>query len=348
MRGRTVQRAWLLGLICLTAAAAWADGDGGLPEWLERTRVSGEIFGDAYYMAWNHDSTIDDANGFWIRRINLSLDSKLADDFSARLRFEANSPGDFKSNDRLVPYVKDAWVKWQGGQAAVQFGLFGTPTWATVEQVWGYRPVEKTPVELQRLGNSRDLGVGVEGKGASGKLHYAVMAGNGADTRGETNEGKKVYGAVGYRPGKAWVVEAYADFESRPDDADRTTVQGFAAWKGEGARAGLLYARQHRGAAADGDELDLDMVSVFAVARVHARVSLLGRFDRLMDPNPDGAGIAYLPFATTTESNLVIAGVDLRLVDAVHVIPNVEYVRYDGPDRPDDDLIVRLTGLWSF
>ncbi|RMH11665.1 MAG: hypothetical protein D6701_14695, partial [Gemmatimonadetes bacterium] len=68
-----------------------------LPEWLQRLKVSGLAFGDIYAVAQHHDADIDGANGAWMRRIYLTFDEKLDDEFSFRLRFEAASPGDFES-----------------------------------------------------------------------------------------------------------------------------------------------------------------------------------------------------------------------------------------------------------
>lgn len=337
---------WItLSLAAALGASPARAGEESLPDWLKTTKLSAELFGDAYFMAANHDEAIEDASGFWIRRINLSVDSKLQESFTARLRFEMNASGDFKTGERMVPYTKDAWIRYRGGPTSVQFGLFGTPTWELVEKTWGYRSVEKTAVELQRLGASRDLGIGVQGSAASGKLSYNIMAGNGSDGRNETNEGKKLYGALAYRPGKPWVVEAYADFEARPGDTDRRTLQGFVAYQRESGRVGLTLARQNR-QAKDGNDTDIDILSAFGVRKLNARLALLARYDRMFDPNPDGPGIAYLPFAGA-KSSLAILGVDIRLLDAVHLIPNLEYIRYDGDDAPDADLMLRLTVLWS-
>lgn len=333
--------------IVLVAAPAIAE-DGGLPEWVKRTTVSGQMFLDGYLMASNHDDAIEGANGFWFRRIDLSFDSKLNPSFAMRFRLEMETKGDFKTSAALEPFVKDAYLKWISGSNNLLLGLSGTPTWGTVERIWGYRAVEKTVLDLQKVGSSRDTGVALKGKAGDGALSYHLMVGNGAGNKPELNEEKTVYAAVGFHPNKSWVAEVYADFDDRPGDADRKTLQGFVAYQGDRARVGVQAAHQVRHVE-QSDDVELDIVSVFGVIRLHERFSLLARFDGVLDPNPDGERVPYLPFDPDAKSSLLLLGGDIELYEGVNVIPNIEYVTYDGgDDGPDDDLMLRLTLAWSF
>ncbi len=49
-------------------------------------------------------------------------------------------------------------------------------------------------------------------------------------------------------------------------------------------------------------------------------------------------------------SNLIIAGLDLKLHKNVSLIPNAEYVFYDEENgiKPDPDLYLRLTFFYKF
>jgi len=321
-----------------------------LPEWITRTHLSGLAFGDFYAMAANHDPTLEGANGFWARRVYLTVDSRFSEAFATRLRLEMNSPGDFTTPGKLEPFVKDLWVQWAGGRQQVFLGISGTPTWDLVESVWGYRNVEKTPLDLQKLGGSRDFGLAARGRlDRAGRVRYHAMVGNGADTKAETNEEKKAYLAVAVHPVEHLVLEVYADFEDCPGDNDRVTVQGFVAYDAPRARVGVQAARQHR-ELGGGETLDLDLVSTFVVLNATSRVALLARFDRMLDPNPDGPSIAYLPLDAEAKSNLLLAAIDFTLHEHVHLIPNVEAVLYDsnGPVAPDSDVMLRTTFSVTF
>lgn len=340
--------------IVLTAAlwsAALPTSAQTLPEWLERTELGVHFFGDAYWVAESHDPEVEGENGFWIRRIYLTLDHEISERLDFRLRFEAASPGDFRSSDRIEPFVKDAWVRWQGDRTALYAGLAPTPTWEAVEGFWGYRSVEKTPIDLQRMGSSRDLGVALRGSFDPGRrFRYHAMLGNGSGTRGETNEGKKAMLSLGYYPSEAFFAEVYGDFEDRDDDEERTTAQALVGVRWGNGRAGLQLAHQER-EPVFGPSVELDLASVFAVVELGERVNALGRVDRMFDPNPDAGRIPYIPFSPRAESTFVLAGLEVLLDDSLSLVPNVEAVFYDDAvegEEPDTTVMPRLTLVLRF
>ena len=186
----------LVGLFVLLNAAP-AVGQGSF---------KGYMFGDAYYLASHDDGVNEDtddaiegANGLWFRRIYLTFDWTFNDAWSARLRTEMGSPGDFKTASSLVPFAKDAYVRWKNGNHQITLGISGTPTWAVIEDFWGYRSVEKTLLDLQRIASSRDVGVAFKGSlDQAKKFRYNLMLGNGNSVRNENNEGKKVLLSLGF------------------------------------------------------------------------------------------------------------------------------------------------------
>lgn len=318
--------------------------------WYENVKISGNAFGDAYWVAGHHDPAIEGQNGFWLRRAYLTLDTSIAEQWSARLRFEGNSPGDFTTNARIEPFIKDAYLTWKGTNVDLTMGLSPSPTWDFIESFWGYRPVEKTPLDLFRMGSSRDFGLAAKGKLAGGKVFYHAMLGNGAGEGAETNEGKKAMLAVGLKPADALVVELYADTEDRPASTDRTTYQAFLGWRGERSRYGLQAGRQERQAVAGPDQT-LAVGSIFGVWDLSERVHVLARFDRAFDGNPEADRIPYLVLARDQEFDLAIVGLDVRLDRKISLIPNLEVVRYretDGRPAADDDLIGKLTLFFQF
>ena len=156
------------------------------------SNFSGLMFGDVYWVAANHDSTIKNQNGIRFRRIYFTFDDKLSKTFSIRFRLEANSAGDFSSTSKLNPFVKDAYLTWSFGQHSMYLGLSPAPTFEFIDEVWGYRSVEKSLVDLQKLGPSREFGIALKGSLDQNKrVYYHLMIGNGSGTRSEDNKGKK-------------------------------------------------------------------------------------------------------------------------------------------------------------
>lgn len=341
-------------LATLFTIACFCSGSVGaqeLPDWIQNLKVSGLAFGDAYGVLDHHDDEIDGSNGFWFRRMYLTFDERIDDNLDFRVRFEASSPGDFSSSAKMTPFVKDMYIRWNSeGGHQVYLGLSSTPTWSIMESTWGYRHLEKTPLDLFKYGSSRDLGVAVKGPlDPNNRIRYHVMLGNGSGTKGETNDGKKVAGSLSFFPNDNFIVEFYADHENRPSQADRSTFHVFGAVRGEAGRVGVMLARQRREQDA-ADAENLDVFSMFGVLDISERVNAVARVDRLFDPVPDGAGISYLPFDPTDEATFILAGIDIAVRGTFHLIPNLEVILYDEDDglARDNDVLLRTTFSVTF
>ena len=334
-------------VVLMVAIATFASGSAFAGE----GKLTGEVFGDWYWIAADHDSSIEDLNGLWLRRANLSYDYKWDDSFSGRVRVEAATPGDFESDDIMLVFIKDAWVKYTVQTHNFLLGLSQTPTLALVEEIWGMRYIEKTPAELQRLAASRDMGLAIQGSFDEGKrFGYHVMVGNGNGQIGEQDAKKKGYAALRFRPGDL-VFEAYGDYEDRVDSGDRTTYHGLAGYKTDAMRVGVQYVRQLR--KETGDDVELRVLSGWVAAELTEKWWAFARVDRNFDANPGGEDIAYIPFSEIAANTFVVGGLDFWPTENVGFSPNVEVVVYDDPDdssleKPDTDVIPRLTFHFTF
>lgn len=335
---RKLTLAAILGSMALAPVAASAEG-----------KFSAQAFGDYYYFVDDHDSTAVDQNGFWIRRVNLTWDEKFDDEFSARLRLEAASPGSFDPDEQalMLTFVKDAWLRWKTHEQSVYLGLTNTVSHTLTEDWWGYRHLEKIPGELQGIFSSRDMGLGVTGMlGEAEKFGYHVMVGNGTGTLNEQDSRKKVSAAARFFPTAALAFEVYGDFEDRPDGTDRTSFRGFLGFKNDKARAGVEYTQQTRDRS-DGTSFDLKIVSGFVTGKVGEKVWLVGRVDRNMEPGASNPGRPYILMDSSVASTFVLAGVEFVARENITFTPNVEAVVYDEPDgggaAPTDDIVARVT-----
>ena len=330
-----------------TAAALLAAMVPAGPAAAQETSIRGLFFGDYYYVAGHHDADLKDANGFWARRMYLTVNSRLNDKWDARVRFEAATRGDFTTSATMDPFLKDLWVRYRTGRHRILIGLSSSPTWDHFEGEWGYRHLEKTPLDLFKMGSSRDFGVSVMGAlDEAGKLSYHLMFGNGASTKTETNKGKKLMGALTFAPTDRVAFQVYADREDRAGDKDRTTYHANVVVKGERGRVGALVTRQTRNDPG-GMDTDVDVFSVFGVLDASEKVSLIGRWDRMATPIPDGAKISYFRMSPDSKGNFFLLGLDLKVADRVSLIPNVEFVTYDD-DALDTDVFLRTTFFVRF
>lgn len=337
----------LCGLVLLCTGTVTAQNNGEL---------SGLFFGDYFWMASNHDENLEGQNGFWIRRIYLTYDRNLTDSFSARVRLEMNSEGDFITSAKLEPVVKDAYLEWKSGEHSIIAGISGTPTFGLSEDVWGYRSVEKAPLDLHNFGSSRDFGIAAEGKlGPEGNLRYHLMFGNGNSNGSEVNKGKKWMLSLAYYLTDHFVIEGYADWNDRAEDTDYSTLKGFAGYQSDSFSAGFVYAHQKREkfftTAGQSEDLELDIFSAFTNFSLSEKTTALFRIDHMFEPNPGMTDNDYLPFSGEAESTLVIAGIDIELDENVHLIPNIETIVYGkntAGETPTTDVLPRLTLFFTF
>ena len=319
-----------------------------------KDKFSGYMFGDYFWVAAHHDSTIKDANGFWFRRIYFTYERSMTETVSLRLRLEMNSAGDFsKTSAALTPFVKDAFLKWKINQDhALLLGISEVPTLSLVEATWGYRFIEKTPLDLQKWVSSRDFGVALQGNLLNApKIKYHFMLGNGSGEKSEINQGKKIMTAISYYPSDHIILEAYGDWTDETGATDYYTFQGFAAYKTERLTVGLQAAQQIRQSPNQADK-NFTLASGFLTLKAADKITLVGRADRLFEAGGSlAAKQVYLPFDTTAPSTLLIGAIDYAPLPDVRVTPNVEIVMYDKKDsgsKPDTDIMARITFFYQF
>ncbi len=311
----------------------------------------GYMFGDYYYVASHNNEDYEGRNGLWFRRIYFTYDNKLTEKIKMRLRLEMASSGDFDEKGTLNPVVKDAWLNADiGGGQNLVFGIVSTPTFGSnVEDVWGYRHLEKTPLDLMKFAPSRDFGIGLQGDlDKNGIVSYYLLFANGSSNKSETNKGKRFYGSLAFKPVEGLILEAYGDYETTTDKKNYYVYQGFASYQGDWGRIGLLYANRHYDH--EDTEKDWTMLSGFAVISASKKLDFIARYDKMLG-EPIASTISYIPFSTAAPSNLIIGGISYEIAKSIWIIPNVKYVFYDEPDEgetPGDDAYINLTFFWKF
>ncbi len=321
-------------------AGLLAAADGAAAE----SKLSGNTFGDYYWFAANHDAATEDQNGLWIRRVYLTYDMNKSDNVSLRFRLESGSPG-VGGAGKMEPFAKDAYLKWTpgGGSRTWYIGLSGAPTFTGVEKAWGYRHVEKTPVDLYKLGSTRDFGIGVKHK-LSEKADLHLMIGNGNSTGAENNKGKKYMASAGLALTDDITVRGNLDFDDQAGEATFMTAQVLLFQKTDTYRWGLQYVLNNQ----DNGTTDqsVNVAAGYVVFYLNEGTSALVRVDALLDESPKVGG-GYLPLVNTSKHYFILAGVDFSPEENFHVIPNAEIVVYDQ-GGVDTDIVPRVTFSYTF
>lgn len=310
-------------------------------------KYSGLVFGDYYHFTSAEDSTIENQHGFWIRRIYTTFDSKISDEFSARVRFEMNTPYGFEEAQSLVPYVKDAYLKYKISGQSIMFGIISSPTFELIEEEWGKRYLEKTPDDLYKIGSSREFGIGA--KGGYGIIKYYAVVGNGEGEKSEYNRNKKGMLSLAVEPIEGLTFEVYGDWWDRPASKDKRTGHVFLAYKKEYRGFGVSYTHQQtQGGFSNPDKWsNLRIASVYFRMKFMEKFGVVLRYDRSFDKNSNVLSQSYVYFPSDTSFHFILAAFEFSPVKDVFISPNVEVVKSDDSNLKPT-VISRFTVFYKF
>ena len=328
--------------VCLALVATASAQDDG--------KLSITVFSDAYFAASHHSSSVNGMGGFWFRRIYLTYDRKLEGGFAARIRFEAASPGDFSTDVNLTTKIKDAYLSRTSAGGTVYFGLTNNPLIGSYEPYHkGYRAVEKAPLDLFKMSGSRDTGIGFKGH-LSDKTDFWVMVGNDSSTGSETNKGKAFYLNLSHKLSPNLDLNGTAVYADKAGSDHWTTAAVFLGYKGDKFEGSIFYAH-HARSIASGSDVSLDIVSLYLSFHSSDTVRPFFRADFVNGAVPEADKIKYLKLSKDASPTLFIVGVDMKLSENVHLIPNIEWVSYSNPvsgPTPGSDMFIRLTVVAKF
>lgn len=309
--------------------------------------IKGYIIPEYYSVASHHsgEEGIEGQHGFWVRRVYFGYNTNLGDGWSARVRFEMNSPAYEKAT--LNPYVKNLHLKKKlGGGASLLVGIMEPPSFNKIEKFWGLRFVEKTAPDFFKLASSRDFGIALDGKTKNG-LVYTVMYGNYSSNKGESDKGKAVYGRIGWET-KTMYLEANGHFAAS-GSKDITYLTAFGGFKGGWGRVGVGY--HNFSIKPEGEDSEsTGVISAFGAVKLNKKGEIFARYDHFTDFGYKNIG-SYVPVPSADyKSRFLIAGLNYKIHKNINISPNVKYVFYeeDMGDKPSADLHINLTAKISF
>jgi hypothetical protein len=321
-------------------------------------KFSGLMFGDYFYVADFHDSTQKDLNGFKFRRIYITTDYAISNNFATRFRLEADQgSGSLTAGGKIGVMVKDAWLKWKNifDGSDLVIGLSPTPAFDIAEGAWGHRYLEKTIMDLNGIVSSRDMGIDLKGRfDQNGTVKYWVKIGNNSGNSPEVNKYKRFYGLLEFNPVPNFLFTLYGDYSAQPkiadpfgnDMKDNSAFVGaaFLNYKqkekfGLGAE-GYIKSQQNNTVNSDNTALETQNgfgVSLWAYVNFTKTVQLVGRFDTA-DPNTN---------MDNDGRNMILGGLQFKADENVSITPNIEVFTYQK-DGKNSDVVPRVTVYWQF
>lgn len=344
-------------------------------------KVWGTVFGDVFFKA-HSDSALrgnkqystyeKDFNAIDLRRVYLGYEYQISEKFTAD--FLLSHEGDVLPSGNRAVYIKSANLRWKNVfyHNDLVIGQQATPTWSLLpEKIWAYRSVEKTVSDINRLGSSNDLGIGLQGKFMNENMGYNLMAGNGNSAKFETDRFKKLYAEIYFKFfDKHLILDLYADYDRYDIKTPgkhkiRSLYKAMLAWQSDWVTAGIeTFMYQHINGVTVWPSMpvsstrDLKALGISFYLRgmiIKDKLGYFARFDGY-DPdknfNPNNSYISYNAYNTET---FAVAGFDYAPHKNVHIIPNVWFNSFlnrkknaSGLSKSDYDLVPRITFYYTY
>ena len=342
----------LLVIISLLLSAAYGqDKTGG--------NIHGLIVGDYFYKSGGDQQPFGDSltqysrpiardfQAFQIRRLHLFYDYTISEMFFTRFQLEGTNKS-LDPGGRQSLYVKTVYGEWRNIFQGSNFllGLVPTPTWASVEGIWGFRSIEKTITDGRNLGSGSDVGALLQGSiPASIPITYAAMMGNGSGLKPEFNRSKKYYGMLSATPVGPLRVEFYADYEPAENKMDRTTLKGFVSYQSPEFMAGAELLQQTQGNQGPAQpDAAVFGVSIYSWYQPVNHFKVFARAD-YFDPNRFTSTDGFREYFFSV-------GLDYAPAREFHCMPNLwvnAFADKSGLNRHKDaDIVPRLTFYFTF
>ncbi len=272
------------------------------------------------YFNYSYNSDSSPTNSFDIHRAYLTYSNKISKGISFKITTDIGRFNTGKDN-RLSLYLKNAFVGWETGIGKFVFGLQGMNMFNVEEKNWGYRFVEKTPMDLNHFASSADLGIGYYNK-IGNKFNVSALVTNGTGYKKiENNKFKKFsfqafYGngkifKGGYNIGASLSLESfYYPVENKTTTATKTVFGGFAAYSTGILRTGAEYDFAKN----NGTNITQTIFSVYANFRFLKFADIFGRFD-IFNPNTNISNNGYSYF---------IGGLNFDPAKGFSIAPNIK------------------------
>lgn len=352
----------------ILAVAALLAGIGSVRSQTVST-FKGVVFSDYSYAVDNHDEQVKDRNEFTIRRIYFTFENQLTKNIKMRFRLES-AHGGFGDTDKINPFVKHAYLEWADLIPAhkLYFGIAETNAFKNAESYWGYRSIEKTIMDLNKISFSADMGIALKGD-LSTHLHHWLTVYNGTGYgSSEVDKYKKIGYSLWITPVEGLIVEGYIDYEKQDPDngtfkyakdyfqgSGYTTMKGFIGYRGSSVTLGAeAFVRTNKESGAvdaagtgrtDVKKQGFSLFTSFNTPLKHTRMFV--RYDSY-DPNTgDNVFVSDSMNGLHDEYSLIIAGFDFTPAEHVHFMPNVLIKNFSDSDTKSD-VTARLTLYYAF
>ncbi len=243
------------------------------------------------------------------------------------------------SKTQLVAYMKNAKVDWKTSFGKLTLGLQGLNVFSVQEKTWGFRFLEKSPMDLHKFSSSADMGVGYS-KTVIDNLHLSAIYINGSGYKAVENDSHKklstqvVYGEKklvskdGFNAGGTFTYEPY---DNDAGTQSKTVFGVFGGYAGGKLRVGGEFDRFTDG----GKEVTKQIIAAYGNYNISDKIDAYGYLD-LYDANTDTDG---------DSQTYIIVGVNYHPTKGLIIAPNI---RLTTPEEGDGEMLFKLNFQFKY
>jgi hypothetical protein len=264
-----------------------------------------------YHSTW----TNGEANkAFEIQRAYFGYKAKLSEYISARLTLDVGDP-DFGELE-MTAYLKHAYLLFQKDRFTASIGMIGLYQFRLQEDLWAGRYFYKSFLDEHRFGPSADLGAFVSYDiHEKATVDLTIANGEGYKKLESDTALKYSIGAT-VRPIKG--IDFRASYDHMGQDSAQQTLAFYLGYAKDKLAVGAEYNYQLNHKINNGH--DLTGISVYG-SYLLKKIRLFGRYDMLSSPILSSD---TNPWNYAKDGQLVIAGIEVRLVKGLMVTPHYQ------------------------
>ena len=199
---------------------------------------------------------------FDMKRVYLKYSNTISDDLSFKLTYDIGrddfDAGDFECDDpticddikpdtKLSSYLKHAYINYSQSFGLISIGVIGTNSYGTQEKTWGYRFIEKSPLDKAKWTNTADFGIGYAKSFGDINISAQILNGEGYKNTQGTEGDFALYLSLLYGEGKLNKNDGFNVGLVITNHADDQLVGLFGGWAKDKIRTGLEYNRLDAG-----------------------------------------------------------------------------------------------------
>ncbi|MFI3315022.1 MAG: hypothetical protein R3Y04_05110 [Rikenellaceae bacterium] len=186
-----------------------------------------------------------DTPKFNLNRATLYYSAKMGENFSGLFNFDFGATKKVDGVTERTSYVRNAEIKYEKDNLAVNFGMITLKEFSVQEKAWGHRFVAKSAMDEYSFGPSRDLGISVSYT-FNEWLHADASMVNGEGYKKVVLDNKYKYAlAFTVNPIKNLSWRVYGDFASKAEGEvytdDQITLANFLGYKTDKVSIGAEY-----------------------------------------------------------------------------------------------------------